>query len=157
MAYACMPAPAPLAGMCLPSSTIDWQEWWNAGFRWIVCLYSEQPRYNPAPVEFLARVELDDLCGGGRPSAPAREEKSIKAVASTILAKLRKGEGVIVHCVGGRGRTGTVLGVVLVQLGYQPEEVITALDRFHKGQGKPGWPESPWQSKVVKSSYGTLG
>jgi protein-tyrosine phosphatase len=56
----------------------------------------------------------------------------------------------VVHCVGGRGRTGTVLGCVLRELGHSPGEVVDFLDRVHKARGKAGWPESPWQGQLVR-------
>ncbi len=56
----------------------------------------------------------------------------------------------MVHCHGGTGRTGTVLGCVLRELGVQAAEVIDFLDRVHKARGKPGWPESSWQRELVE-------
>ncbi len=58
----------------------------------------------------------------------------------------------MVHCHGGTGRTGTVLGCVLRELGVQAAEVIDFLDRVHKARGKPGWPES----NLATRACGTL-
>jgi hypothetical protein len=54
--------------------------------------------------------------------------------------------------MGGRGRTGTVLGVALVQLGHDPEVVVEHLHRLAVGRGRRGWPESAWQAEVVRRS-----
>ena len=61
------------------------------------------------------------------------------------------GEGVVVHCHAGRGRTGTVIGGALVMLGHDPETVVDWLHRVQRTRGKRGWPEQPWQAEVVLS------
>ena len=53
--------------------------------------------------------------------------------------------------MGGRGRTGTVIGVALVGLGHDPDAVIEYLHRLAVGRGRRGWPESTWQAEVVRS------
>ncbi|MDI9395015.1 MAG: hypothetical protein QM426_06215 [Euryarchaeota archaeon] len=37
----------------------------------------------------------------------------------------------VVHCVGGVGRTGIVLGYVLRDLGFCADDVISCLDRIN--------------------------
>lgn len=145
--------PAPLAGMQWPRGVgkVFWDTLHAAGFRWIVCLSSLRPKsgYDPAPIETLLAVELTDLCDGGNPDNPEVEEKEIRAIASRVLEKLQEGEGVILHCAGGRGRTGTVLGVVLKLLGFEDEEILSFLNRVHRLRSREGWPESGWQEQVV--------
>jgi protein-tyrosine phosphatase len=68
-----------------------------------------------------------------------------------VVAHLNAGIGVAVHCMGGRGRTGTVIGVALVQLGHDPEAVIDYLHELAVGRGRRGWPESQWQADTVRS------
>jgi hypothetical protein len=59
--------------------------------------------------------------------------------------------GILVHCQGGRGRTGTILGAILRHCGYGAAEVIDFLDGTYVAAGQPkGWPESPWQSQVIE-------
>jgi protein-tyrosine phosphatase len=140
----------PLAGMQLPSKDIPWEALHQLGFRWIACLCSERPFYDPFPIERLVSVELCDLVETELPEDPEVEERTFGLIADAILGKLEKGEGVIVHCAGGRGRTGTLLGIVLVRLGYSAAEAISFLDQVHRSRGKDGWPESKWQSDVVK-------
>ncbi len=41
-----------------------------------------------------------------------------------VTSRLRAGEKVIVHCLGGLGRTGMLVGCVLVELGLEPEEAV---------------------------------
>jgi hypothetical protein len=54
--------------------------------------------------------------------------------------------------MGGRGRTGTVLGVALVHLGHEPNAVVDYLHGVAVGRGRRGWPESEWQAELVRSS-----
>jgi protein-tyrosine phosphatase len=57
-----------------------------------------------------------------------------------------------VHCMGGRGRTGTVIGVALVMLGHDADDTVAYLDRVARARGRRGWPESPWQANVVRGA-----
>ena len=54
--------------------------------------------------------------------------------------------------MGGRGRTGTVLGVALVRLGHAPDAVVDYLHRVAVGRGRRGWPESAWQADIVRAT-----
>lgn len=143
-------ASAPLAGMQLPGPDVPWDELHFLGFRWIVCLCSVRPIYDPAPLKPLVTVELTDLAERELPDDPGMEERAIKIIATKIKEKLALGGGVIVHCAGGRGRTGTVLGVTLREAGYSPKEITEFLDAVHQARGKPRWWESPWQREVVE-------
>jgi protein-tyrosine phosphatase len=66
-----------------------------------------------------------------------------------VLQKLDAGEGVIVHCAGGTGRTGTVLGAVLKRQGVPDADVLDFLKRVNQLRGK-NWPEAEWQWQVVQ-------
>ena len=147
--YWVLAAPAPLAGMVFPRGPARWAEMQAAGFRHVVCLTNETFPYAPVPLNALAAVALMDLYGGLQPPAPAAEQEQIWRVAGLVRARLEQGEGVVVHCAGGTGRTGTVIGCVLRGLGYPVGEVVDYLNRLHQSRGRAGWPESPWQAEVV--------
>jgi hypothetical protein len=148
--YCVLQRPAPLAGMPYPSPRTPWQDLAAAGFRHVICLAGDGPTYDPSPLIVGHRTSLQDLYGGGLPRHPEREERLIHEVARTVARRLQMGDGVVVHCAGGTGRTGTVIGCVLRGMGVSAMEVITYLDRLHKARGRSGWPESPWQSQVVE-------
>ncbi len=63
--------------------------------------------------------------------------------------------GVIVHCLGGTGRTGTVLGCVLRELEFSADEVVSHLKEVNEAR-KRTWPESIWQEEMVRS-YPCIG
>mgnify|MGYP003679499978 CR=1 FL=1 len=147
--YRVVQYPAPLAGMRLPHKDFPWNHLHALGYQWVVCLCSDHPVYDPTPLSRLVAVELCDMLEVDLPEDPEMEEKGIQIIAEKILEKLESGEGVLVHCAGGRGRTGTVIGSVLKKLGYETAEIISQLDLLNKKRGKAGWPESSWQSEVV--------
>jgi hypothetical protein len=146
--YWVLKAPAPLAGMRFPRPDFPWESLSAAGFVGVVALAPGS--YDPSPLKVLFSKRLEDLCHGGNPQNPSREENLITEAVEITLNSLRSGQGVVVHCVGGRGRTGTVLGAVLRRLGYSFPEVLGCLNRIHYARGKPGWPESPWQSAFIE-------
>lgn len=146
--YWVLDTPALLAGMKYPRRHFPWGEIAKAGFTRLVALHPGD--YDPAPLTLLSSEKLEDLVHGGPPRSPDRERDKIGEIVRSVVAALQAGDGVVVHCVGGRGRTGTALGCVLRELGHRSEEVIDFLDRVHKARGKAGWPESPWQGQLVR-------
>ncbi|MGH8066514.1 MAG: protein-tyrosine phosphatase family protein [Candidatus Entotheonellia bacterium] len=141
--------PAPLAGMPYPSPRTPWQDLAAAGFRHVVCLEGDGPAYDPSPLIMSHRTRLQDLYGGRVPRHPGQEERLIHQAALAVVRILQAGDGVVVHCVGGTGRTGTVIGCVLRGCGISAVEVITYLNHLHQARRRFGWPESEWQAQVV--------
>ncbi|MBE7479562.1 MAG: hypothetical protein HS104_06195 [Polyangiaceae bacterium] len=146
--------PAPLFGMPHPMRRppADWESLFEAGIRGVLCLTGERAHYDPTPVELLAAVELEDLFTGAPPADPGAELALIRRHVDLVLDRLAKHQGVVVHCLAGRGRTSTVLGCVLVRLGEEPQRVIDYFDRLHKARGRTGWPEAEWQAGVVRGA-----
>jgi protein-tyrosine phosphatase len=136
--------------MRYPRRDFPWKSLSASGFGGVIAL--EPGDYDPSPLKLLFSQRLEDLFHGGSPRSPSKEQRLISEAVETAVSSLRAGLGVVVHCLGGRGRTGTVIGGVLRRLGYGAGEVIDYLKRIHQARGKPGWPESPWQSALVESS-----
>jgi len=146
--YAVAQAPGLLAGMSYPHRP-RWQSLHEAGYRHIVCLTDERPVYDPAPLTVLYAAHLQDLAGRVHPRRPDHEERCIRDAVSLIVPRVLAGEGVAIHCVGGTGRTGTVIACSLKALGLPPESVMDHMTMVNtartKYAGWEGWPESPWQ------------
>lgn len=136
--------------MSYPGMRMPWRRLYELGFHHVVCLCCERVDYNPAPLRMLRKVEMEDLHHGNEPLYPAMNERLVRDAVSAINACMDKGEGVAVHCVGGTGRTGTVIGCVLRSRGYSADEVIAYLDYVNKQRGRRGWPEAPWQADMVR-------
>jgi hypothetical protein len=141
--FVLLEAPAPLAGMAFPARDTDWVALNRRGFQRLVRLHPGD--YDPSPLA-VDEIVLEDLVGGGVPREPSRERKRVLQAGRLVAEGVRRGEGVIVHCLGGVGRTGTVLGCALRELGYSADEAVAAI-RAHR----PSWPESPWQEELVRS------
>ena len=148
--YWILQQPAPLAGMPYPSPRTPWDAIAAAGFAHVICLNDATPAYDPSPLNILHAVELEDLVFGDPPAAPEQEETRIRQAVTIALDTLQAGEGVIAHCYGGRGRSGTVLGGILRTLGYPAGDICDYLDRLHKARGKTGWPEAAWQAELLE-------
>lgn len=146
--YIVLEVPAHLAGMVRPSDRTPWGRLAKEGYRFVVCLTDDEPPYDPSPLEILHAVYLEDLHGGISPSEPMRESKRIVDAVDRMVGALRSGDGVIVHCVGGTGRTGTVIGGVLRRFGRSASDVRSYLDRLNRRRGT-GWPESAWAGSLL--------
>ncbi len=136
--------------MSYPGMRMPWRRLYDLGFRHVVCLCNEHVDYQPAPLYMLRKVEMEDLHHGNAPLNPARNERIVRETVDVINDRMEKGEGVAVHCVGGTGRTGTVIGCVLRSRGYPAGEIIAYLDEVNKLRGRRGWPEAPWQADMVR-------
>jgi hypothetical protein len=64
-------------------------------------------------------------------TAPPREE--MRMILDLIDSELTDGGAVYLHCYGGIGRTGTVVGCWLVRHGTPPEDAIEAIGRAARG------------------------
>lgn len=54
-------------------------------------------------------------------------------VGPDLRSALAKGEKVLIHCLGGLGRTGTLAARILVEFGTDPEQAILAVRNARKG------------------------
>ena len=140
--------PVALAGMAYPSR-VDWSALSDEGLQHVVCLTHDVAPYDPSPLTVTA-ISLQDLYTGVVPDDPEAELTRIARAATVVVDSITVGKGVAVHCRGGRGRAGTVLGTAMVMLGHEPDAVVAYLDRIHTIRGKGGWPESAWQADAVR-------
>ena len=152
--YVVTEEPARLAGMCYPCSNTPWRHLSAAGFTDVVCLCETTPAYRPGSLRIAYANHLEDLHYGHTPADPGTQEMLVSNAVEVVLRSLDAGHGVIVHCVGGIGRTGVVIGCTLRSLGVPAETVIRYLDDLTKARGvRRGWPETEWQSYIVRNFY----
>ena len=85
-------------------------------------------------------------------AAPESLEATI-ALVDAILARVERGETVVVHCGGGFGRTGTVAACCLVRLGWGAVDAVAAVRAT-----RPGTIETAAQEAfVARFAEGVLG
>jgi len=74
-------------------------------------------------------------------------------ILDTIDKALEEGHTVYVHCWGGVGRTGTVVGCYVVRHGMSGEQALTEIARLREGT-PDGWrraPETDVQHQMVRN------
>jgi protein-tyrosine phosphatase len=113
------------------------------------------PEEIPHDVDFVIDLtedgELDPYpCGCERRRLPIRDfsvptKEELHRILNTIDDALGYGRTVFVHCRGGIGRTGTVLGCWLRRHGKSVEETFHALE---------GRPETDEQRELIRSWSG---
>ena len=151
--YTVLQFPAPLAGMCHPNhigSVTFMQLLAFHGFPHIICLTDENPGYSVGTLNRLGATQLEDLYGGLRPKDDQVERGKILEMSHLAVNRLQCGQGVVVHCGAGIGRTGTVLGAILIELGNDPARVVDELTQFNRARGSR-WPKSQWQKELLLS------
>lgn len=72
---------------------------------------------------------------------------AVHALVDEIDAAVRRGESVVVHCIGGLGRSGLIAGCCLMHWGAAPEEALRILVRSRKDAKCP---ETPEQREFVR-------
>jgi hypothetical protein len=137
-----------LAGTACPAADTNFRNLQTLyGLDAIVSLVADTT-YDRSPLRQVS-IPLEDLYGGSVPSDPRSELRRIAEAVGTVRGLLDQQRGVLVHCEGGTGRTGTVIGAVLVSYGAPLSGIVTWLNEVHQLRGKPGWPESPWQQETI--------
>jgi hypothetical protein len=99
----------------------------------------------PKEVRFMRKAIVDFGC-------PTPEQMS--KTLDLIDAELERGEVVYVHCWGGRGRTGTVVGCWLVRHGSSGEEALATIKSLREHVPHAAWapsPETADQRQLVKA------
>lgn len=76
--------------------------------------------------------------------APPVDE--MRELATEVADRLRVGERVLLHCAAGKGRAGTTVVCVLLELGASPDEAVQVVGRCRPGAG----PEAGAQRELVR-------
>lgn len=76
------------------------------------------------------------------PDMGTPDPATMTLILDTLDAALTQGETVYVHCFGGIGRTGTVIGCWLVRHGLTGQQALTQIAAWRKAT-PDGWKQSP--------------
>lgn len=85
------------------------------------------------------------------PDMGTTTQQALSAVLDEIDAALAQGQVVYVHCYGGIGRTGTVVGCWLVRHGHTGEQALATIAERRRNT-PDGWrrsPETEAQTRMV--------
>jgi protein-tyrosine phosphatase len=138
-----------------PASPQDIQrtvrEWVGTGVEAVVTLMEEWEiaRRCPGLVDAFHRHELEVLrfpiVDFGAPADTA----AFGALVLDVRGRLARGQGVLVHCNAGLGRTAVFLGSLLRACGF-PGDAVAEIRRIYK----PGAMENPVQEAFVRGFAG---
>lgn len=78
------------------------------------------------------------------PDMTAPTPSQIEEFISFVDEQLAEGRAVVAHCLGGSGRTGTMLACYLVHRGQKPKAAIQSVRRV-----RPSAIENRWQEEAV--------
>lgn len=127
----------------------------DAGIRTFVDLTTPADRLDPyepviAAVAAARALDLRHL-SFPIPDLGVIDDSEYDAITTAIEDELERG-GVYLHCWGGIGRTGTVVGCVLADEGLTYDEIVTRLGELRRGSRKETRqaPEMPVQHDLIK-------
>ncbi len=81
----------------------------------------------PGLWEACARRRLEVWRYPIRDVNPPRDLPSVRTLVREILDRAMRGERVVIHCIGGLGRTGCIAGCLLVEQGHTAREALAIL------------------------------
>lgn len=84
--------------------------------------------------EFCAASGMDFLWLPIRDHTAPKDLKAATVLARELAARYRDGKNIIVHCLGGVGRSPTIAGAALLELGLEVEDLIR---RMQVARGYP--------------------
>jgi hypothetical protein len=134
----------------------------GVGIRYIINLMEENERIHGDPfpsieeaiVRYAKRVGGINITCVRRPikdrTAPTPEY--MRNILEEIDDAVSQGKGVYVHCWGGKGRTGTIVGCYLVRHGYaQGQDVLKLIEKLRRKDPESyrASPETPQQRDMV--------
>ncbi len=81
------------------------------------------------------------------------EPEAMRSILDTIEQSLAEGRRIYLHCIGGIGRTGTVVGCYLIRQGFTPQKALEQITSYWRSEPArryiPFSPETPAQVAFV--------
>ena len=118
-----------------------WNEAERTGIRVLVCLAPQDEIEKKSP-EYAAAIEADEVPVGlrlfpiGDFEGPDSDD-GFRELAQEVAAPLRSGDGVLIHCGAGIGRTGMVAIAILMVMGSPRAEAERRVRAAGSGPERP--------------------
>ena len=81
------------------------------------------------------------------------EPEAMRSILDAIERSLADGRRIYLHCIGGIGRTGTVVGCYLIRQGFAPQQALEQITSYWRSEPArryiPFSPETPEQVAFV--------
>lgn len=122
------------------SLCVDLTEPGEAGFAPYESTLQEEAMASGRTVAYLRAPILDF-------SVPSVAE--MRTILSTLTDAIASGKNVYVHCWGGIGRTGTVIGCYLVERGLTGEQALDTIARLRSHVPSGHWPSPEAEPQVA--------
>jgi len=128
----------------------------DAGIRTFIDLTEarELARYDYVLRELAANREIDvrHIRHSIRDVSVPTERAQMVSILATIRDEIDAGRPVYVHCWGGIGRTGTVVGCWLVEQGLSPDQALGRIEELRRStpDGHLRSPESDEQCRYIR-------
>jgi protein-tyrosine phosphatase len=124
------------------------------GIAAVVCLnpHDEVEYESPDYAEAIARgIDAWEQLNFPIPDRGAPDDReAFLGLTRAVARRLERGEGVLVHCYAGIGRTGTLASCVLMALGLEQDEALRVVNESGSG------PEGHAQLELVRWCAGEL-
>jgi protein-tyrosine phosphatase len=115
-----------------------------------------EPGEHPPYAPLLASIAEEHGIGAehlrfGIPDEGVPTPAAMRAILNTLEGELDEGDFVYVHCRGGAGRTGTVLGCYLIERGFSPDDALAQIAVDRRDTSRASWaaPETVEQRRFV--------
>lgn len=123
-----------IGGSCLPYSVDEIREWKAKGVKRVLVLPEEweiEEAWGTA--DYYFSILKDNGLDYIHVPIPDNYPPSI-AQFNEIYEWLNKGKGNLVHCVGGIGRTGTIIAAYLIMKeSYEPYDAVAEVRKYREG------------------------
>jgi protein-tyrosine phosphatase len=130
----------------------------DAGVRRFIDLTAEHEGPGPYVATLFERAAARDIRVDHRrfaiPDFGVPSPELMRAALDAVYAALGAGATPYVHCWGGVGRTGTVVGCLLREQGFDAAAALAVIDRKWQAMEKRSWhphsPETPEQVAFIE-------